>query len=156
MLNDSTNKTASNGLKHWVIPDPHFPVSGLNTDIYSKNLCIQFYYRKIRTSKNSFLGHFSQTKILWPLSHSFVVLQSQDEAAFFSKTIRFLSFSSVLKWRKNCFWACFYRTHNRQSRSFSVLLFQVEFRYFIISFWKNIGTFPKLPYNAKFHWIFFC
>ena len=37
----------------------YFPVFGLNTEIYSVNLCIQSEYEKIRTRKNSLFGQFS-------------------------------------------------------------------------------------------------
>ena len=41
--------------------DPHFPVFGLSTDIYSVNPCIQSKYEKIRTRKNSAFGKFSRS-----------------------------------------------------------------------------------------------
>ena len=44
-----------------VFSGPHFPAFGLNTEIYSVNLCIQSKYRKIRTRKNSVFGHFSRS-----------------------------------------------------------------------------------------------
>ena len=45
--------------KYGAFSGPHFPVFGLNTDIYFVNLRIQSKYRKIRTRKNSVFGHFS-------------------------------------------------------------------------------------------------
>ena len=39
----------------------HFPVFGLNTEIYSVNLLIQSEYRKIRTRKYFEFGHFSRS-----------------------------------------------------------------------------------------------
>ena len=45
-------------LQIWVISGPYFPVFGLNTEIYSVNLCIQSEYRKIRTRNNFVFGHF--------------------------------------------------------------------------------------------------
>ena len=53
------NITAWKGSKYKVFSGPHFPVFGLNTDIYRVNLCIESEYRKIRTRKNSVYGHFS-------------------------------------------------------------------------------------------------
>ena len=44
-----------------VFPGPHFPVFGLNTDIYSVNIRIQSKYRKIRTRKNSVFARFSRS-----------------------------------------------------------------------------------------------
>ena len=43
-----------------VFPGPHFPVFGMNTDIYSVNIRIQSKYRKIRTRKNSVFARFSR------------------------------------------------------------------------------------------------
>ena len=47
--------------KYGVFSGPYFPVSGLNTEIYSVNLYIQYEYRKIRTRKYSVFGHFSRS-----------------------------------------------------------------------------------------------
>ena len=44
--------------KYGVFSDPHFPVIGLNTEIYSVHLRIQSECRKIRTRKNSLFGTF--------------------------------------------------------------------------------------------------
>ena len=44
--------------KYRVFSVSYFPVFGLNTEIYSVNLRIQFEYRKIRTRKNSHLDTF--------------------------------------------------------------------------------------------------
>ena len=44
-----------------VFSGPFFPVFGLNMEIYSVNLRIQFEYRKIRNSKNSLSGQFSRS-----------------------------------------------------------------------------------------------
>ena len=44
-----------------VISGLHFPVFGLNTEIYLVNLHIQSEYRKIRTRNNSVFGHFSRS-----------------------------------------------------------------------------------------------
>ena len=41
----------------------HFPVFGLNTDIYFVNLWIQSKYWKIRNSKNSEYGYFSRSVV---------------------------------------------------------------------------------------------
>ena len=38
-----------------------FSLFGLNTEIYSVNLRIKSEYRKIRTRKNSVIGHFSSS-----------------------------------------------------------------------------------------------
>ena len=40
---------------------PYFPVFGLNREIYSVNIRIQFEYGKKRTRKNSVFGHFSRS-----------------------------------------------------------------------------------------------
>ena len=40
---------------------PYFPVFGLNTEIYSVNLCIQSKYRKIRTRKKVVFEHFPRS-----------------------------------------------------------------------------------------------
>ena len=53
------NIIAWKGSKYKVFSGPHFPVFGLNMDIYRVNLCIESEYRKIRTRKNSVYGHFS-------------------------------------------------------------------------------------------------
>ena len=56
--------------KYGVISAPYSPVLGLNTEIYSVNLCIQFKYRKIRSRNNSVLGHFScndYEEIVWTI-----------------------------------------------------------------------------------------
>ena len=42
--------------KYGVFSSPCFSVFGLNTEISSVNLCIQFDYRKIQTRKNSVFG----------------------------------------------------------------------------------------------------
>ena len=39
----------------------YFPVFGLNMEIYSKNLLIQFEYRKIQARKKSVFGHLSRS-----------------------------------------------------------------------------------------------
>ena len=41
---------------------PYFLVLELNMEIYRVNLRIQFEYRKIRTRKNSVVGHFSRSE----------------------------------------------------------------------------------------------
>ena len=48
--------------QYGVISDPHFPVFGLNTKIYSANLRIQSEYRKMRTRKNSVFELFSHSE----------------------------------------------------------------------------------------------
>ena len=53
--------TALKVSKYGVFSGPYFPVLGLNMEIYSVNLRIQFEYRKIRTKKNSVFGHFSRS-----------------------------------------------------------------------------------------------
>ena len=45
--------------KYGVLSAPHFPTFGLNTDRYFVFLCIQSECGKIRTRKNSVIGHFS-------------------------------------------------------------------------------------------------
>ena len=50
--------------KYGVISGPYFPVFGLNTEIYSVNICIQSEYRKIQTRNNSVFGHFSRPENL--------------------------------------------------------------------------------------------
>ena len=47
--------------KYGAISGPYFPVFGLNTEIYSGNLCIQSEYWKIRTRNNSVFEHFSRS-----------------------------------------------------------------------------------------------
>ena len=47
--------------KYGVFSGLHFPVFGLNTEIYGVNLRIQSEYRKTRTRKNSVLGNFSRS-----------------------------------------------------------------------------------------------
>ena len=44
--------------KYSVFSGSYFLVFGVNTEIYSVNLCIQSEYEKIRTRKNSVFGHF--------------------------------------------------------------------------------------------------
>ena len=43
-------------------PNTYFPVFGLNREIYSVNLCIQFKYGKIWTRTNLVFVHFSHTE----------------------------------------------------------------------------------------------
>ena len=43
-----------------VFSAPYFPIFGLNTEIYSVNLGIQYQCTKIRTRKNSVFGYFTQ------------------------------------------------------------------------------------------------
>ena len=62
-FNKSTFHTAWKVSKYGVISGPYFPVFGLNTEIYSLNLRIQYEYRKIRTRNNSVLWHFSRSDI---------------------------------------------------------------------------------------------
>ena len=50
--------------KYGVISGPHFPVFGLNTEIYGVNLRIQSEYRKIRTRKTLCLDIFHAVNIL--------------------------------------------------------------------------------------------
>ena len=54
--------TARKVPKYGVIYGPHFPVFGLNTEIYSVNLRIQSKYRKRRTRNNSAFGHVSRSE----------------------------------------------------------------------------------------------
>ena len=57
--------------KYGVISIPYIPVLGLNTEIYSINLCIQSEYRKIRTRNNSVFGHFSSSDFnVWGPRHT--------------------------------------------------------------------------------------
>ena len=51
--------------KYGVFSGPYFPVFGLNTEIYSVNLCIQSKNGKIRTRKNSVFGHFLCSECLY-------------------------------------------------------------------------------------------
>ena len=44
--------------KYGVFSVPHFPVLGLNTEIYWINACVQSEYRKIRTRKTPYLDTF--------------------------------------------------------------------------------------------------
>ena len=44
-------------------PGLYFPILGLNTKIYFKNLSIQSEYGKIRTRKISVFGHFSHNAV---------------------------------------------------------------------------------------------
>ena len=44
--------------KYGVSPGPYFPIFGLNTEIYSVNLRIQFEYRKIWTRKTPYFDTF--------------------------------------------------------------------------------------------------
>ena len=53
--------TACKRSKYSVISGPYFPAFGLNTEIYSVNLCIQSEYRKIRTRNSSVFCHFSHS-----------------------------------------------------------------------------------------------
>ena len=46
-----------------VFPGPYFPVFGLNTEIYSVNLCIQCKYGKMRTRKNCAFRHFLRSAL---------------------------------------------------------------------------------------------
>ena len=48
--------------KYGVFSGPYFPVFGLNMEIYGVNLRIQSEYGKIRSRKNSALGHFSRSE----------------------------------------------------------------------------------------------
>ena len=48
--------------KYGVFSGPHFPVFGLNTEIYYLNLRIQSEYRKIRSRKYSIFRHFSRSE----------------------------------------------------------------------------------------------
>ena len=51
--------------KYGVFSGPHFPVFGLNTEIYGVNIRIQTEYREIRTRKSSVFGHFSRSVIVF-------------------------------------------------------------------------------------------
>ena len=59
--------------KNGIFSGPHFPIFGLNTEIYGVNLRIQSEYKKIiRTGKNSVFEYFSRseqlrTVMLWEL-----------------------------------------------------------------------------------------
>ena len=53
--------TARKVSKYGVISGLHFPLFGLNTEIYSVNLRILSEYRKIRTRNNFVFGHFSSS-----------------------------------------------------------------------------------------------
>ena len=44
--------------KYGVFSGPHFPVFGLNTEIYGINLRVQPEYRKIRTRKSPYFDTF--------------------------------------------------------------------------------------------------
>ena len=48
--------------EYGVFSGTYFPAFGLNMKIYYVNLRIQSEYRKIRTRKNSLLGHFSRSE----------------------------------------------------------------------------------------------
>ena len=49
--------------KYGFISGPHYPVFGLNTEIYEENIRIQSEYNKIRTRNNSVFKHFSRSAI---------------------------------------------------------------------------------------------
>ena len=51
--------------KYGVVSAPHFPVFGMNTEIYGVNFRFQSEYRKIRTRNNSAFGYFSRSVIIW-------------------------------------------------------------------------------------------
>ena len=60
--------------KYGVISGPHFPVFGLNTEIYEINLRIQSEYNKIRTRNNSIFRHFARSSIFMVQPAHFLIL----------------------------------------------------------------------------------
>ena len=65
----SDKSTALKVSKYRVLSGPHFPVFGLNTEIYGVTLCIQSEYRKIRTRKTPYLDTFHAVKWLTEMYH---------------------------------------------------------------------------------------
>ena len=63
LINQADVRTTAGKLsKYGVCSGRYFPVLGLNTKVYVVNLRIQPKYQKIRTRKNSVLGHFSRSE----------------------------------------------------------------------------------------------
>ena len=93
--------------KYRVISGPHFLVFGLNTEIYSVNLCIQSKYRTIRARNNSVFGHFSRS-----LSSIFCIFEMSfwsSECSLLSKYLIRLCISSFFLCLRclvsiRCFW----------------------------------------------------
>ena len=61
MVGFLTSVTAWKVTIYGVFSGPHFPVFGLNTEIYEVNLRIHSEHRKMQTRKNSVFGHFSRS-----------------------------------------------------------------------------------------------
>ena len=80
--------------KYGVISGPYFPIFGLNTDIYSVNLCIQSEHRKIWTRNNPVFGHFSRSALVFRLFRQ--ELQNIHEATYFDKHCYFHSWKKTL------------------------------------------------------------
>ena len=82
-----------------VLSGRHFPVFGLNTEIYSVILRIQSKYRKIWTRKNSAFGRFSRRDTSPRTIQQVLSLGILN--AIVNQTLRFNTASkSLIKWKK--------------------------------------------------------
>ena len=89
--------------KYGVFSGPYFPIFGLNTEIYSVNLCIQSEYRKIRTRKNSVFGYFSRSE---SITTNYIIFQG-----YLSNTILVQKYNTEIKnWFENILSECFLYT----------------------------------------------
>ena len=91
--------------KYGVFSSPYFPVFGMNTEIYSVNLCIHCEYSKIRTTKNSVSGHFSRSGSLnFSLSWAINFSQIQQLLLCWNK---YSSSSLMIKFLLKCLFITF-------------------------------------------------
>ena len=104
--------------KYGVFSGPHFPVFGLNSEIYSVNLPTQSEYRKIRTRKNSVFRHFLRSVYDDYFLSDFVI-----SVSFCNKFLyKFLCLSFCELWMYELYlvgamkWYPTYRWHDHWSR----------------------------------------
>ena len=109
---------------------PYFLVLELNMEIYRVNLRIQFEYRKIRTRKNSVVGHFSRSEWVWDYMWLQVTMGWNKRNSKWLEVI-YIHYLDFLLHLLHCYWWAFFYygtnhfwkvSKSKRHRSYSIII----------------------------------
>ena len=116
--------------KYGVFFGPYFLVFELNTEIYRVNLRIQFEYRKMRTRKNSVVGHFSRSEWVWDYMWLQVTMGWNKRNSKWLEVI-YIHYLDFLLHLLHCYWRAFFYygtihfwkvSKSKRHRSYSIII----------------------------------
>ena len=116
--------------KYGVFFGPYFLVFELNTEIYRVNLRIQFEYRKMRTRKNSVVGHFSRSEWVWDYMWLQVTMGWNKRNSKWLEVI-YMHYLDFLLHLLHCYWWAFFYygtnhfwkvSKSKRHRSYSIII----------------------------------